>query len=929
MAFRRYARALTSKRNIQFEYWMDELRKQAADAVPEKHVMRTAKQVLTRCDPKQYLLSHATIVASVDTYAPKDVKLGRSVDEKGCEIDVRFADHVIKPESEPFINNNCCVPGTMILMGDGTEKPIEDVRIGDGVVSHTGYVREVTNTFVHPFKGYVKTIHKKNDGRKLSVSSEHPIWCSTPQKIAARTVNPGEFSFRSAGLINKLDLLAYPILQGVEKTTITEGKAKLIGYFLAEGYYYKQSPNRVSSEFVNHFPGLNSIPASIIFALNADEEFTLAADIVDLLQKEFGVKASIKPHRDSKNCINVVSAQSLELVKFFSYYCGEEAKEKRLAPEILQWPIELQRLVIQKWFEGDGTVKLTAGGWLSVTTVSSKLISQAYVLIARLGLIPTRLVKVKQGRKRERQVNGGWLISNDYTKTCTEYTITINSVDGGVLIRDSFLSSVYEKAIRNRKKHNYCSFRSPKTQFCVQVKKIDKELYEGPIYNFETDIDHSYVANGVSVHNSDSWSRPLLMSTYRTFVGAPNFLEHIQVPALSKGFIVDAIARDIGVSCYVDILVATDRKHTQLINDILSGKMSAFSMGCISAFTMCNRCGNVATDDSSLCSHISYDGKGTTWVDRDGQEHKLAELIGHVTVPNSNQFIEASWVHNPAFRGAVRRNLLNADEIVGSPAFAAQMEDVSSFSDFRNGSMDFSIPSRAASIRKADDSESDPFKDSKDDTSVSKPDEDFDADDGTKDPDDVASPDSSSSDDSDVDSDEDTKEDPKSPKDKIHGLADKIKQQVLEMVVNDLSDELSPDASDVGIASPPNMDLNDTILSFDRRLSSSFRSHPNLITWASKLNRKLHTKSRPTVLASMTSQDLIVFSWIRDICYGRRQASDLYKAAITAGALSNYNSDKAYLAACRLSLGRALSVNDSQFLLQKGRIASLSKRSYR
>ncbi|NBR66081.1 MAG: hypothetical protein EBT79_02175, partial [Actinobacteria bacterium] len=81
-------------------------------------------------------------------------------------------------------------------------------------------------------------------------------------------------------------------------------------------------------------------------------------------------------------------------------------------------------------------------------------------------------------------------------------------------------------------------------------------------------------------NNGDAWTRPVLMKAYRTFVGAHNFLEHVQVEDLSKGRIIDAVPRDVGESLYIDILVATDRKHTDLIADIESGKLGAMSMGC-------------------------------------------------------------------------------------------------------------------------------------------------------------------------------------------------------------------------------------------------------------------------------------------------------------------------------------------------------------
>jgi hypothetical protein len=160
-------------------------------------------------------------------------------------------------------------------------------------------------------------------------------------------------------------------------------------------------------------------------------------------------------------------------------------------------------------------------------------------------------------------------------------------------------------------------------------------------------------------NNGDSWSRDVLLASYRTFIGGHNFLEHVQIEEQSKGRIIDAVARDIGDSVYIDILVATDRRHTQLVSDIESGKIATLSMGCSVEETICSQCGNCAVDETELCDHIKY-AKRNKFFDEQGQQRIVAELCGHPTLPNNGgvHFIEASWVAVPAFTGAVMRNIL-------------------------------------------------------------------------------------------------------------------------------------------------------------------------------------------------------------------------------------------------------------------------------
>lgn len=162
--------------------------------------------------------------------------------------------------------------------------------------------------------------------------------------------------------------------------------------------------------------------------------------------------------------------------------------------------------------------------------------------------------------------------------------------------------------------------------------------------------------------NYDSWTRGVIKNSYRSFVGAPNYVEHVQVPELSKGTIVDAVLRDIkGETLYCDILVATHRKHAELVDRIKKGSMKAMSMGCIAAFTYCTKCGNKAHNEQELCDHVKFQ-KGSKFIDKQGNFRTIAELCGHESDPSSVKFIEASWVEVPAFTGAVLRNVVSLDD---------------------------------------------------------------------------------------------------------------------------------------------------------------------------------------------------------------------------------------------------------------------------
>ena len=204
------------------------------------------------------------------------------------------------------------------------------------------------------------------------------------------------------------------------------------------------------------------------------------------------------------------------------------------------------------------------------------------------------------------------------------------------------------------------------------VASVDTENGPGTLgKSFEDgmEVDRKYAdyyvtpkTAGLINSNNDCFERKLLLGTFKTFVGAHSYVEHVQIPELSKGRIIDAAARDVGDSVYIDILIANNLKHGALIRSIKTGQLGTLSMGCSVLFTVCSKCGNVARDETQLCQHVRF-FKGKEFVDEQGITRKAGELCGHATDLTSCKFIEASWVANPAFKGAVLRSVLSAEEV--------------------------------------------------------------------------------------------------------------------------------------------------------------------------------------------------------------------------------------------------------------------------
>lgn len=177
--------------------------------------------------------------------------------------------------------------------------------------------------------------------------------------------------------------------------------------------------------------------------------------------------------------------------------------------------------------------------------------------------------------------------------------------------------------------------------------------------------------------NGDAWARDLLKGSYKSFIGAENYLEHVQDPTLSKGKILDAVIREVddGKSLFVDILVATNKKHKDLVDKIKTGKLTTLSMGSVVAFTICSQCGRVASDETELCTHIKFFKRNSFISESDGKKRVIAELCGDILYPDSNRFIEGSWVETPAFKGAVMRSEIEVATL-DKEAFVEKYEPV-------------------------------------------------------------------------------------------------------------------------------------------------------------------------------------------------------------------------------------------------------------
>lgn len=428
----------------------------------------------------------------------------------------------------------------------------------------------------------------------------------------------------------------------------------------------------------------------------------------------------------------------------------------------------------------------------------------------------------------------------------------------------------------------------------VDVEDAPAPLGRHFVDGFEIDRQRAdyYVKPSTSIfinNNNDSFERKLLLASYKSFIGAYSYVEHVQIPELSKGRIIDAAARDVGDSIYIDILIANELKHAPLIQAIKSGQLGTLSMGCSTATTTCTKCGNVAVDETQLCPCIRF-FKGSEFVDELGKKRKVAELCGHYTDPSSVRFIEASWVANPAFKGAVLRNIISADEV---KAVESKLH------------MAFTLPAPTV----------DPNAMSRSARSLFAQDEA------------PAAPEGQAP----AETPEAQVEDPvqKAVKD----LSTAIREQAIEQVRNEISQSEAKKVKDVVDTNKQNESLIKSAMTHPewRKIAGAVisfvgKAQAKKVVEGLILYKQGGWKSLKT--AGFTGKEVLAVSRALDLLTKKSSMAGetrVYRTVLSVGGTAPYNDVETYLAACRQVLGRVVTGSEAGQLIEKGRLYSLGR----
>jgi intein/homing endonuclease len=904
MAHKKYASAYSVNKSVQLEEWMDVIREQNDDLIPKDKIHRMAKNVLRKADPNQFLLSHATIVASVDTFAPKNSKTGRLIN-RGVQIDVRFPDFRIVPECSDLVNNN----------GDAWSRSLLLSTYRTFIGAHN-YLEHVQVPELS--KGFIADAVARDLGRSCYID----ILVATNRKHAqlVADINSGELNSLSMGcflpgtLVTMWDGSVLPIEQIRPDMNVISQKGNVCR---VENLQVRENRWDIISIKSSGLSVINATDTHKFYAVSKnDMEYgkkryvkkgkTLSA----LIQKSYELKHKKAGDIEVGDVIATPipigltnPTVSLEEARLLGVWVGEGWKFNNKHDITVgagfcidASDVELTEFVQSSldrisWVHGEGK-RVVNGEQIFKTSCTSTRRNANYIL-STSPAFRDMVDSLVDGRGALTKV-----ISDEIMTWPEEHQLAFMS---GVVDSDGCVSKSKAgttKVFISTRNRNLANQYQIILARCGIVSVLSKASRKGTkLLPNSAGIDYQ-----IAIRNDQSKKIPSLK--INRVRDAIKYTPGNSDRWISGGYLYSRVKK-ISTSSYTGFVydLEVDHDHSYIANGYGVSN-------CISAFTTCTKCGNVAADDSQLCPCIQYEGKRNTFIDEEGIEHLIGELIGHVSVPNSNQFIEASWVHNPAFAGAVRRNILNPD----TPQIAAKLQDSGFIYEIRREIPELDGLKRAASVKVAQQGE-EPQAEPEE-----APPEAPETDDAPTDP----PSDSGDSDETQSGQDSGGDEEDKGPS--LDKEMKELQNVFMQNMMEKLKESLAPKAEDVGVTAPLDISsTNDNLIhaSLTKKLDRLFPGQPRLVRWAAGTYMNIRSNGIAAAKkAGMTPKETIVLSWIIDQVNGLSMSPEIYKAAISSGPSNRYPSEISYLASCQMKIGRPLTKTEQRTIINAGRIAS-------
>lgn len=401
----------------------------------------------------------------------------------------------------PDVSMGCVPKGAKILLKNGRIIPIEDIKEGFEVISHRGRAKRVVSTMTRPHSGTIFHIKPYGHRDPLILTGEHPLWIIRRKQVECRPsskkINGGRkqhnctpssyidkkgcedcttrpsynFEWIRTDDVNIGDYLALPLPNFEIKKKFTEIEARLLGYYLSEGYILKNNAG-------------DGIGVEFCTGLHEEDNHIELRNLIRLYGLESKLVERDIPERNGR----YFAVWDRNFASLCQEHCGSLAKKKILSSSLMGADPKIVDQFLGTYAAGDGGLYK---GAIYFSTASETLSDQLRILLARIGCIasinkiihkPSRLVK----------------------KTTIEFQVWVGIdtawklTSAGIRLTENHES--LRKPIKVSNKRFFYTY-SNVTYLITPIEEVEKVEYDDNVYNFGVEEDDSYLIDGLVVHN--------------------------------------------------------------------------------------------------------------------------------------------------------------------------------------------------------------------------------------------------------------------------------------------------------------------------------------------------------------------------------------------------------------------------------------------
>jgi HK97 family phage portal protein len=448
----------------------------------------------------------------------------------------------VPPHMIGLTSKSTCLPGDVLVYTENGPKPIKDVQAGDRVWSlgDDGFV--LSSVFRQEQTGYDKILTIRTTARTLRANAAHRVLVRRKHP----NPQPGIGGYRKVEWRNEWvtagELVAGDILVAARELPAGTGRVapsgraltvefmEVMGLLLGDGGVTRANKQRTPTglEFARH----RDAPYMDHYREAIRREFVCLAE-----DRQTPRPVKLQEYERATKVSSVLAGREMA-----SLGCCGNAHTKRVPAWVFGLAPDLQLGLLRGYLDSDGA--LNTRGWITYSSVNKALLEDIRHLCIAVGVPVGNVAEYRtkgSGLVAGRPINRAWTMYQLYL--CDQVA---NRLIGSHHPRDA--ARLETAPAPKRKGRNHAEYQGrggsaearPGTHFDIPgaslqvIQSIECSSVAEPVYDLGVDGTHSFIANGLVVHNS--WGSGIEAQSI-------NFLTYTLLPWLRRWE--QTIARDL------------------------------------------------------------------------------------------------------------------------------------------------------------------------------------------------------------------------------------------------------------------------------------------------------------------------------------------------------------------------------------------------